>query len=132
MSGSVDIELGWPDREPYERNATQAQCLSVARFYTILPDGLGAGQAHALLSYRNFARAAVEAALRLDPEERTGLTLTRMLAGAISGDERLSKAAVEWSEHNFEWPDQPVAVEDCDAYDRAVEIVTTCAEQLLS
>lgn len=130
MSGFVDIDMAWPERGPGEPGATMAQCLSVARFYTFLPDDLGFEQAHALLSYRNFAREAVAAVLRIDCESGAGRLLARRLAATISTDASLAAAAIEWSEHNFEHADEPIPIERTPLYVGAARLLSRWYEEL--
>lgn len=93
------INMTPPDPLPDDTDATPAQMSAITAFYDCGPNGppsLSRSQAHALLCYRDYARAVVD---EISPgiEVSVARAVAQYLAAFISGDSSVALEVVAWS-----------------------------------
>ena len=102
-NGRWDIQLNVkapesPDDDP---NPSEQQSDAVARIFPHIPrEAISEQQAHALLCYRDYAKAVVERVIP-DFTENDRQIWTIIIATLVSHDERVAKDVRKWSEDRF-------------------------------
>lgn len=100
--GGVDLQLNvrvpeTPDDDP---EANQLQLEAIAALFPHIPPTIGFGQAHALLCYRDYARAVVDRVLPEQGRESRQMWIA-VIATLVSHDDRIAKDICKWSDDRF-------------------------------
>lgn len=130
-NGSLEADLNFTLPEPAldDLSATEAQQMSVSKLCGYLPDGLTYAQAHALLSYRNCARAVVEDGMS-DFSRGLADVFVQLLACNISQNQHLAQAAISWSEYVFEHGEECLPIARTQIYHDVSETAARWLDQL--
>ena len=100
--GTVDLQLNvltpeMPDDDP---PATERQLAAVADIFPHIPPTISSMQAHAILCYRDYARAVIDRVLPDVAASQQELWLV-IIATLVSHDERIAKDVRRWSGDRF-------------------------------
>ena len=90
--GTVQLQLNVraPEAPDYDLPATERQLAAVAELFPHIPPTIGSMQAHAILCYRDYARAVIERVLPDVAADDQKLWLV-IIATLASRDERIAK-----------------------------------------
>ncbi|WP_151974282.1 hypothetical protein [Erythrobacter sp. EC-HK427] len=100
--GTVDLQLNLsvPEAKPDDPEPSPAQIESVQRFFPHVPATISSRQAHAILCYRDYARAVADEVAPYMEFSRKGV-LIQIIATLVSHDERIAKDVRSWAERRF-------------------------------
>lgn len=100
--GSLQLQLNLrtPDKERYDSRPTERQLSAVSAIFPHVPPTISYSQAHAILCYRDYARAVVARVLPSRSIADRELWIV-IIATLVSHDERIAKDVRRWSDDRF-------------------------------
>ena len=104
-----DLVFRWPASEGTYFRATQAQQVSIRRFYSLPTNELKSDEATALLDYRDYAKAAVSV-LASDLNVEQTFFIERCVAAYIGSDATCAKEVSQWAGRRYSGAADPETV----------------------
>jgi hypothetical protein len=95
----IQITVRVPEAKKYDPEPTERMREAVRALFPHLPDTLTDSQCHAVLTFRDYARAVVEKVLGLDaPNRKLWETL---IATLVSHDDEVAQDVIRWSDRRW-------------------------------
>jgi hypothetical protein len=95
----IQINVRVPDAKKYDLGPTERMREAVRALFPHLPDTLMASQCHAILSFREYARAIIDRVLGSNDHNRRLWEV--LIATLVSHDDEIAQDVIRWSDRRW-------------------------------